>query len=702
MTPLDGFGLQRGSSRASKIPQWIMAVGLRIIRRASGSSEPFLSTSLNLCKHPLLPTVLGAAPMFDSRILPAGTSTYLGWGRKWSGQRAVKLANERQAQFYLLEDGFLRSVGGSDPSASVVIDTMGIYYDSGTRSLFETLVLEDLGNDEKSRAQTLTEIWKKHRVSKYNGAAEYEGALPDSYVLVIDQTFGDASIDYGLADAASFERMLKAALAENPHSTIFVKTHPDTKTRAKTGYFDLNKLEANFRIEIITSPCHPVRLIENAEAVYTVTSQVGFEAIIWGKPVRTFGMPFYAGWGLTDDELPAPERREKVTPEQLIYAALVKYPRYIDPMTGQRCEVERAIAYIALQRQKRLEFPGKVLAVGLSRWKRAFVFKFLLGSDVIFAKRFRTTPRSAEGNTFAVWGSVPVSNLPKSANLLRIEDGFLRSSGLGANLVRPLSLVIDDVGIYYDATRPSRLELILNGQKLTDEELSRAKQLRGKIINLQITKYNLGRGTWIRPPSADRVVLVVGQVETDASIKLGSPDVQSNLSLLRRVRELHPDAYLVYKPHPDVLAGLRNKGLGEDEASLYCNEVLTNNVSIDDLLPKINEVHTMTSLMGLEALMRGVKVTCHGLPFYAGWGLTEDKLACDRRQRRLSLDELVYGALIAYPRYFNYERNCFVDPEHTLDDLAKWALSGPTTRRWYRKLLRVVRVSWLKLKGSKR
>jgi capsular polysaccharide export protein len=39
--------------------------------------------------------------------------------------------------------------------------------------------------------------------------------------------------------------------------------------------------------------------------------------------------------------------------------------------------------------------------------------------------------------------------------LWRMEDGFIRSSGLGSDLLAPLSLVLDKTGIYYDASRPA-------------------------------------------------------------------------------------------------------------------------------------------------------------------------------------------------------------------------------------------------------
>jgi capsular polysaccharide export protein len=125
-------------------------------------------------------------------------------------------------------------------------------------------------------------------------------------------------------------------------------------------------------------------------------------------------------------------------------------------------------------------------------------------------------------------------------------------------------------------------------------------------------------------------------------------------------------------------------------------------VALGGLLSQIDEVHTMTSLLGFEALLRGANVVCHGLPFYAGWGLTEDRVACARRTRALSLEELVHGALIAYPRYYNYERSYFVEPEQAIEQLAAIAETGPQTRSWWRKAVRIGIIAWLKLTGSTR
>ena len=246
-----------------------------------------------------------------------------GWGGKPSGLRARKAAQIAGVPCLLVEDGFLRSVERDGPPLSLVADDIGIYHDATRASRLEALIAAPSSSAEQMRARALIGAWKAARVSKYNHARDYEGNLPQSYVLVVDQTQGDASVGGGLADAKSFERMLAAALSENPDRTIVVKCHPDVFTRRKLGYFDPRELACGQRVRVIASDCHAARLVEQADAVYTVTSQVGFEALLYGKRTRTFGMPFYAGWGLTHDELPAPSRRATVSLEQLVHAALV-------------------------------------------------------------------------------------------------------------------------------------------------------------------------------------------------------------------------------------------------------------------------------------------------------------------------------------------------------------------------------------------
>jgi capsular polysaccharide export protein len=265
------------------------------------------------------------------------------------------------------------------------------------------------------------------------------------------------------------------------------------------------------------------------------------------------------------------------------------------------------------------------------------------------------------------WGAKPVSNC-----LARVEDGFIRSVGLGADLTRPLSWVFDTRGIYFDATQPSDLEWLLQNKQFSLGELERAAALRRSVIAAGLTKYNVGAGVWQRPTSSKRVVLVVGQVETDASIRLGSHTVQTNADLLQAVRKLCPQDYLIYKPHPDVLVGLRSGNVLTSQALQWCDEVVTD-ADMADLLTQVDALHVMTSLAGFEALLRGVAVTCHGTPFYAGWGLCNEPhvlpAAQARRTRRLTLDQLVAGALIDYPSYLHPEQDVLMTAEQAVEFL---------------------------------
>lgn len=610
----------------------------------------------------------------------------IGWGCRPSGQRARQLAVRHDLPFWIIEDGFLRSLGlGRDESPlSLVVDDLGIYYDSSRPSRLESLVARHHTDDEHARARALIALWRTARVSKYNRAREYSGEVPRAYVLVADQTRGDASIRFGSANESSFRRMLDAALAENPGKTVLLKVHPEVVSGRKRGHFDLEELLRNPRVQVLGADVHPVSLIERADAVYTVTSQVGFEGLLWGKRVRTFGMPFYAGWGLTEDELPATERRRPVPLESLAHAALIEYPIYIDPETGNRSEPERLIEWMGLQRRMRERFPDTIYALEFYPWKKPILNEYFQGSKVKFAKRIEEVP---DGATLVVWGRKDVGE--KQVSLVRLEDGFLRSVGLGADLVRPLSWVVDTQGIYYDATRTSGLETLLQTVRFDSAGLKRAAALRQRVVEHGITKYNVGAAAWRRPDSARKIVLVPGQVESDASIAFGSPVIKRNIDLLRNVRESNRDAYIVYKPHPDVIAGRREPGEMEDDTSKWCDEVVVD-CPMGELLGAVDEVHTMTSLAGFEALLRGKRVVVYGQPFYSGWGLTEDRYPLARRTRRLALDELVAGVLILYPVYVSRVTRKFTTPERALDELLAWRKQGPSHLPVWRKVQRKI------------
>jgi len=613
--------------------------------------------------------------LFGSPRDVAQADTLLAWGRKPSALIAQREAQKAGLPVLSVEDGFLRSVGlGADePPLSLIVDDLGIYHDADTQSRLEVLIPTPLSEPQKRRAQALQASWREERVSKYNNARIAHCDLPQPCVLVADQTKGDASLQ-GAGDA-DFERMLQAALDDHPDCTVVVKVHPDVVAGRKQGHFDLAALSTRPRVYVISQNVHPAELLSEVQAVYVMTSQLGFDALLWEVPVYTFGMPFFAGWGLTRDARPAPVRRLPVSLEQLVHAALVEYPRYVDPESGQACKPEVVLAWLGLQRRMRSRLPESLQMFGFSNWKRPLVADFFSGSSIRFTKR---PGRLKKAVPIITWGCAHDLAMTKRGNNRhwgRVEDGFLRSVGLGANKTRPLSWVFDDLGIYYDATRPSRLEFNLQNDTCSPALLHRAGALREAICAAGVTKYNLPGTQWKRPAGVGKVILVPGQVESDASIRYGAHLIRRNLDLLRAVRERHPQAWLLYKPHPEVTAGTRERGEDEEQTANWCNQVV-GDVPFHELLQEVDEVHVLTSQSGFEALLRGIPVTTYGQPFYAGWGLTTDEgMHPDvqaRRTKRLSLDELVAGTLINYPTYVSRITQKFTTPERTLLELQNW------------------------------
>lgn len=266
-----------------------------------------------------------------------------------------------------------------------------------------------------------------------------------------------------------------------------------------------------------------------------------------------------------------------------------------------------------------------------------------------------------------------------------MEDGFVRSVGLGVDLTQPLSLVIDQRGIYYDARQPSDLEQILSQHDFDQHLCQRASRIRQRLVALKLSKYNIKGEQNFDVPANRRIVLVPGQVESDASIACGSPQIQTNAALLAAVRQAEPDALIAYKAHPDVLSGARLGQLPAEASQHY--DIDVSQCDISALLERVDAVHTMSSLTGFEALLRGKQVYTHGLPFYAGWGLTQDALVCPRRQRQLSLDALLAGTLIIYPGYADPATHqlCHIESVITLLEQAR---RRPNPLTWKQQLYR--------------
>lgn len=346
-----------------------------------------------------------------------------------------------------------------------------------------------------------------------------------------------------------------------------------------------------------------------------------------------------------------------VNPPEL-HDRLVEHVRgwsYACPFSGAALGVGQVIDQLAAWRALIEDNRSIEAVIGVAGWKHTTVDPLLWGGTGPVRHVRRLPGTIGAGTRVLAWRSrAPAGHLASAelnqARIGEIEDGFIRSAGLGANCVPPLSVVVDWRGIYFDPGGPSALEDLLEQTVFDSATLARAAALRQRIVSGAISKYGAGGRTLPPLPSDRRRVLVTGQVEDDRSILAGGRSV-TNLDLLKKARALEPDAWLVYKPHPDVEAGHR-KGHIPPEEVLRHADAIESAASIAGLLDNVDGLHVITSLAGFEGLLRGKAVTTHGVPFYAGWGLTRDLAPpVSRRSRRLSLDELAAGTLLLYPRY---------------------------------------------------
>lgn len=619
-----------------------------------------------------------------------GCEAIAGWGHKPTADRARRVATRMGVPYIGFEDGPLRSLkpGPGEKPLSLVMDRGGIYYDAASNSELIEIVAapETFTPALMERAARGAETLRGLRLSKYNSGPERThhdlGLKPTAArrILVLDQVRGDASIPGALADAESFRAMLDAALSDDPDADVIVKLHPDVLSGRQAGYF--SGLEPRERQTLVTAQTNPWSLLDAVDSVYTVSSGLGFEAAIAGKHVATFGSPFYAGWGFTDDRRLKIFRPRSVTPLEVFAAYYLKYTHYFDAYTRRETDFEAAAAQLAWLRDRFMEETTRPVLYRMPRWKRRTVDRMLDGpaGAPIHARTIADAVDAAARSYGPViaWSSrdtrrVEAACAEASVQFHRVEDGFIRSAGLGASFVQPSSLAFDTRGIFYDSTRPSDLEVMLEEGEFPPELLERAARLRQKLVAARTSKYNVG-GADAANPGIDAggrpIVLVPGQVEDDASIHRGSPVIQRNIDLIRAARARHPEGFLVYKPHPDVEAGFRNGKVAEGEAKIFADRIVTN-ASIIDLIEGADAIETMTSLAGFEALLRGKRVATHGQPFYAGWGLTEDLAPVARRTRKRNLDELVAAALILYPRYLDPVSGLRCTPELLVERLTE-------------------------------
>jgi capsular polysaccharide export protein len=324
-----------------------------------------------------------------------------------------------------------------------------------------------------------------------------------------------------------------------------------------------------------------------------------------------------------------------------------------------------------------LESAESVYALGFSRARRMQLGLFL--NELVGRKslKYRVICKEnieniEDGARILLWGMKTHPALVslverKDVCIFRVEDSFI-GSGREVLGERVYSLVIDPIGIYTDANHECYIERILANIEFSKADLSRAIDLKHLLNSKAVFKYRNTsyRELNVRGTANNKIILVPGQIDTGWSVR-ESGKGHNSLSVLQLVRDLNRDAYIIFK-----LPSLhyRSTPLLLKDNRLKCADKVVSDARIGQCIELADEVHTVTSLAGFEALLRGKAVTTYGTPFYGGWGLTTDYSDFERRKRKVTLDELIYAALVLYPQYYSYLRRSLCSVEDAVLEFA--------------------------------
>jgi len=327
----------------------------------------------------------------------------------------------------------LKPSRSSAPPLGLLIDRKGAYFDNTQASELEDLLnYSDLSSpDLRTRTKRALRLFQSVGLSKYNAFNTNSTLKQGGYILVVDQTRSDTSIKYGGANAESFAQMLAAAKAENPRDKILVKT----TLGHHEGHFSL--ADTTTQTQLISPSIPANSLIKKAKMIYCVTSPIGFNAIISGHRPRVFGAPFYGGWGLSDDEKTYKRRSRTLNMQELFTATMMLYPSWFDPYRDELCDFETAILCFKSQTEAWQQDQNGYTLLGMRRWKRGPLRRFFrdAGRNLQFVKA--TAFKTAKTDRGLIWAGKETPQIREyfTTNrraLLRLEDGFLRSRGLGA------------------------------------------------------------------------------------------------------------------------------------------------------------------------------------------------------------------------------------------------------------------------------
>ena len=239
-----------------------------------------------------------------------------------------------------------------------------------------------------------------------------------------------------------------------------------------------------------------------------------------------------------------------------------------------------------------------------------------------------------------------------------ISEGFLRATRAGAAPAPLYSLNLDPLAPHDCAGRASALERLLADPALAADAplLERARRLMTALFSS--TPASRARATAFYGPKTGRRILVLGHAQDARTLAAAGQRLNTNEDLLAIAAGENPGAQVLWRP-------------AARDACVPGSGILTvgDELADGDLFETIDQVYTLLAPQAVEAICRGIRVTTLGAPFYAGWGLTDDRQPLPRRSRTLEACELFAAAFLQHPRHFDPTYKTEIDAERAIGRL---------------------------------
>ncbi len=533
----------------------------------------------------------------------------------------------------------------------------------------------EISEEEIALSQKAIQMINKYCITKYNQFPVFkpEDSNSEKSILLIDQSLNSQSVLENQANMNNFSNMFMYAFENFPNAKIYIKYHPDTINGIEEGYLHKflkkNKLLDHPSLQIIDYHCNVASLFYYVSDVLTVTSPVGFEALLRGKNVTTFGNSFYSGHGVTTDQYTLIKKPRNVL--EIFHALFIQNSIYLNPFNNKKGTILDILEYVSLQKRHQNSKHVVFFRTEFSKSKNIVKLLNLESKENIYLNN-QSKILLQDSKLILVDSQKHMNHLPKKHSKAFVGEGFLFPTETQKN--QPMSMIIDFSAAYYHNKINSDLDEILNNEPFTDYELENVKffieDLKSKF-NKELEIFPNGNLANIKKEDK-KIIFIPGNSEQTQN--LFELPISSDLELILSVAQREKDSIIIYKPASDSKIK-RTKDLfksGLPKLQETCNNnknqlIVETEAHASHIINLCDEVHLISNNFGIEALIQNKKVINYGQTFFSGRGLTTDVFTSDKQKKEISLERLILGSLMLYPRYKIPNNDCFVSSRIALN-----------------------------------